>query len=86
MRVTLALLLLSIPSASIAQAGSYKLIITWYQAGMVVVDYPSAARCEAARRAVEAEVAKRQRETVANLPPGGIIFGTSANGAFCIPG
>lgn len=61
-------------SASAQSAAPYKLIITWYQAGIVAVDYPSKARCEAARLAVMQAIEKR------NGGPGGNDI------AFCIPG
>lgn len=69
-----------------AQAGPYKLIITWYQSNLTVIDYPSLARCEQARRAVEAEIERRAATSQAALPPGSITIGLSPNGAFCIPG
>lgn len=68
------------------QPGPFKLVITWNQAGIAVVDYPDAGRCERARRAVEAEVQRRMRESLASMPQGSRIIGTPANGAFCIPG
>jgi hypothetical protein len=77
---------LALAIAAQAQVGPYKLVITWYQSDLTVIDYPSSARCEVARRAVEAEVARRQREGLAGQPPGTVIVGKSPNGAFCIPG
>lgn len=82
----LALLAVAIPSAALAQAGPSKLVITWFQSNLTVVDYPTAARCEVARRVVEEEIARRARESDAAMPPGAIKIGKSPNGAFCIPG
>ena len=78
--------LLAPVSAAAQASGPYKLIITWYQAGVVVIDYPTAARCEQARRAVEAEVQRRARQNLAAMPEGSRILGAPAHGAFCIPG
>lgn len=78
--------LLQASSAS-AQSMPYKLIITWHQSNITVIDYPSAARCEAARLAVLAEVERRGAESRANAERiGGQIIGGTPNGAFCIPG
>jgi Skp family chaperone for outer membrane proteins len=82
----LALALLATPAVTFAQSAPFKLVITWVDAGVVVVDYPSAARCDAARKAVQAEVDRRSRESAQALPPGAIVVGKSPNGAFCIPG
>ncbi len=66
----------SAPSAVVD--GPYKLVITWYQGGIVVVDYPNRTRCERAKMVVlEREIAKAAR---IGLPP------ESADIAFCIPG
>jgi len=59
-------------------SGPYKLVITWYQSGIVVTDYPNRARCEKGREAVVERA--RERATKAGLPP------ESADIAFCIPG
>ena len=67
-------------------SGPYKLVITWYQSDLAVIDYPSRARCEKAKRAVEDEVARRKAESEATAPPGSVVIGKSPNGAFCIPG
>lgn len=61
-------------SANAQSVTSYKLIITWYQAGIVAVDYPSKARCEAAKLAVMQAIERRN-----GGPSGNDI-------AFCIPG
>lgn len=73
-------------TAANAQATSYKLIIVWYQSSLTVIDYPSAARCEAGRKAVLDEIRRRQAQADADAPPGSVIIGRSPNGAFCIPG
>lgn len=59
-------------------SGPYKLVITWYQGGIVVTDYPNRARCEKGREAVIARAAARAARS--GLPP------ESADIAFCIPG
>jgi hypothetical protein len=69
-----------------AQTGAFKLVIVWHQSGLAVVDYPNAARCEAARKAVEAAAEKKSRDTLATLPPGYERIGPPANLSFCIPG
>ena len=87
MRSMLYVSALLLPAAASAQAsGPYKLVITWYQSNITVIDYPSQARCEAARRAVEAEIERRKSASAASLPAGSITIGSSPNGAFCIPG
>ena len=82
----IALLAVAVTTSAQAQALPYKLVITWNQSGIVVVDYPSASRCEQARRAVEDEVQRKVRETLASLPEGSKVIGKPTNGAFCIPG
>lgn len=67
-------------------SGPAKLIITWYQGGIVAVDYPSQSRCEQARGFVQAEVRRRYQASQASMPPGSVTVGVSPNGAFCIPG
>lgn len=67
-------------------AGPARLVITWHQAGISTVEYPTQARCEIARSFVEAEVRRRTQANLAALPPGSVTIGTPANGAFCIPG
>jgi hypothetical protein len=67
-------------------SGPYKLVITWYQSDLTVIDYPNRARCEKAKQTVEEEIAKRKAESDALAPPGSIVIGKSPNGAFCIPG
>jgi hypothetical protein len=66
-------------------SGPYKLVISWYQSDLTIIDYPSRARCEAAAKAVSDEVTRRSAEADAKFP-GGTKIGTSPNGAFCIPG
>ncbi len=80
------LIFATFPTAALSQPIPHKLVITWYQSGIAVIDYSSAARCEQARKAVEAEVERRARENLAALPPGSRQIGIPANGAFCIPG
>jgi hypothetical protein len=86
MTSTMTASLLLVASVAVPPTGPYKLVITWNQAGIAVVDYADAGRCERARRAVEAEVQRRMRESLAAMPEGARIIGTPANGAFCIPG
>jgi len=59
-------------------SGPYKLVITWYQGGITVTDYPNRARCEKGREAVNERL--RQQAMRNGLPP------ESADIAFCIPG
>ena len=59
-------------------SGPYKLVITWYQAGIVVTDYPSRARCERGREAVVKRFADRASRTGFPAESGDV--------AFCIPG
>ena len=83
------LILLAIAQASSASAQSvpYKLVITWYQANLTIIDYPNAVRCDAARLAVVAEAERRAEKARAEAERGGgQIIGSSPNGAFCIPG
>ena len=67
-----------------AFGGPAKLIVTWYQSGVTVINYPSQGRCEEARKVIDAEVQRRVKESAAN--PNFLPIGPSANGAFCIPG
>jgi histidinol phosphatase-like enzyme len=80
----LALAMIAAPAS--AQSVPFKLVISWNQGGLAVVDYPNAARCEQARRAVMAQVERQQNETLARLPPGSQLVSPGSNGAFCIPG
>lgn len=75
-----------IPDAALAQAAPFKLVISWYQSDLTVIDYPTKDRCDAAARAVNAEIARRLAEADAQAPPGSVRVGTGPNGAFCIPG
>lgn len=67
-------------------AGTAKLVITWHQSDITLVDYQSQSRCEQARSYVMAEVRKRAQQSQADAPVGTVIIGRSPNGAFCIPG
>lgn len=67
-------------------SGPAKLLISWYQSGLTVVDYPSQSRCEQARSFVMAEVRARAQAAQADMPAGSIAISKSPNGAFCIPG
>ena len=58
--------------------GPYKLVITWYQGGITVTDYPNRERCEKGREAVIRHA--RQKALESRMPP------ESADIAFCIPG
>ena len=79
MRYLLAIAALAFTSPAGAQAdGPYKLIITWYQSGIVAIDYPSRARCERARLAVAERM--RAKAVASGLPA------ESGDVAFCIPG
>lgn len=77
-----------LPAAAVAQAGSYKLVLTWSQGGITVVDYTSQERCERALRAVEAarlaRIAEAERRAAAQ---GAKLVGApwTVQG-FCIPG
>lgn len=76
----------AVPTAALAQPTPYKLIISWYQSNLTVVDYPSKVRCEAAANALNDEVARRLAESDSAAPAGTVRIGTGPNGAFCIPG
>ena len=82
----LAAMLAALPSAALAQGSPYKLIVSWYQSNLTVIDYPNKERCETAAKAVNTEVARRVALSDAQAPPGSIRLGGSPNGAFCIPG
>lgn len=71
---TIAVSIIAASSVTAQTATPHKLIITWYQAGIVAVDYPTKARCEAARLAVMEAIAKRSRTS------------DGSDIAFCIPG
>ena len=79
-------MLAGVPSVALAQAAPYKLVISWYQSNLTVIDYPTRDRCLAAARAVNAEVERKQAESDAKAPAGSVRIGTSPNFAFCIPG
>lgn len=66
-------------------SGPAKLVITWYQSGLIAIDYPNQTRCEQARTFVEAEVRRRSQANQAEMPQGSVTLGVPAKGAFCIP-
>ena len=71
-----------------AQTTPYKLVILWGNSGISVVDYPSAARCDAARQALDRRK-ERERELrkVEKLPGGGMIVPAPWQMEMvCIPG
>lgn len=79
MKALAAVMALAVSAPASAQYdGPYKLIITWYQSGIIAIDYPNKQRCERAREAVLATM--RERALKARLPP------ESGEIAFCIPG
>lgn len=85
MKGMIALIGLTICTPLVAQNVPYKLVIRWYQSDLTVIDYPTKARCEAARTAVLDEIVRLQMETQKTYP-GATPVGPSFNGAFCIPG
>ena len=58
MRVATHFLVLAafVAAPALAQSGPFKLVIAWYQSNLTVIDYPSQARCEQARKAVMIEM------------------------------
>ena len=71
-----------------AQSAPFKLVILWGDSGVSVVDYPTAARCEAAKAALERrkdqEIEKRKPE---RTPGGGLIIPRPwIMETICIPG
>ncbi|PKP64685.1 MAG: hypothetical protein CVT85_09855 [Alphaproteobacteria bacterium HGW-Alphaproteobacteria-7] len=71
-----------------AQSVPYKLILIHGENGITVIDYPSAARCEAARSAIQRIVDQENKGKEPQiLPGGGVIFPTLLiMKAYCIPG
>lgn len=67
------------------QQGPQKLVLTWPQGGVAVIDYPSWDRCQRAREAVEFE-AQRRTEAARRNAPAGVIGSPWTVYAFCIPG
>ena len=64
-----------IPEQANAQATPYKLVILWGDSGVAVVDYPSAARCQAAKTVLEErKVQERRVRQPQAAPGGGMIF------------
>lgn len=88
MKTLLAVVALLASAPSYGQSASTKLILTWSQGGIVVVDYPSAARCEQARQAIEAERERRVAEAERSAARrGGTLVGAPwAVYGICIPG
>lgn len=76
-----------VPTAAIAQSAGYKLVIAYSEGGVTTVDYPSKARCDAARTVVMAERQRRLDASKASLMPGQVLVGSPRiPEAFCIPG
>lgn len=89
MKFLFATLLLAIPAGATAQSSQpHKLILLHGQEGLAITDYPSAARCEMARVAIERLVEAENRNTEPRqLPGGGVIFPWALSlRAYCIPG
>ena len=89
MRLGLTVIIAAYAASPVAaqQASAYKLIVgTSEGGGIAVIDYPSAARCERARAALEADMQRRTDQANARLAPGAIItsYGWRAYAA-CIP-
>lgn len=69
-----------------AADGAYHLVVTYPNGGTVAIDYPSQARCERALTVLEADFAKRIRESRANAPAGAVVVGTPYHYVgVCIP-
>lgn len=70
------------------QSGPQKLIVTWAQGGVSVIDYPSYDRCQRAREAVEQESARRVADAASRATErGGQLVGSPWTVyALCIPG
>ncbi|WP_419809180.1 hypothetical protein [Sphingomonas sp.] len=86
-RFALSAFLLSVPVVA-QQPAAYKLVIVVGAGGTTVVDYPSAARCQRAADALEAEW-RRQYEIAKAEPrqPNVYLTGPAFTAfAFCIPG
>lgn len=66
----------------------HKLVLTWSVGGITVVDYPSASRCAAAKRAVDEERQRRIREAEDQAAQSGatLIGAPWVVSGFCIPG
>ena len=85
----LALFALALVAApAYAQGGGYKLVLSWAQGGITVIDYPNSARCDAARKAVEADAKRRFDEGQARAAREGTVMVGSpwTLYALCIPG
>ncbi len=87
MRILFASTVLALTTPALAQepaSGPYKLVITWFQNDIVVIDYPSLARCERAQAAVIRSILDRNRRAA---EAGAVRMpSVSAEIAFCIPG
>lgn len=58
---------------ALAQSAPFKLVILWGDA-VTVVDYPTAARCEAAKAALERRKEQELEKRKPEFPPGGGII------------
>ena len=71
--------------AAAAGTSPYKLILS-VNGQPVVIDYPSAERCERAQSVAEAEVWRRWEEAQRNKPPGTILTKPAITiSGLCIP-
>jgi hypothetical protein len=89
MRLAIAIILLAFATEASAQSGQpHKLIVLRGNDGIAVTDYPSAARCEAARNAIQRLVDRaNQGKEPQRLPRGGVIIPRTLDlEAHCIPG
>jgi hypothetical protein len=74
-------------SAAAQQGLPHKLVITYSPGGVVVVDYPSRARCEQARQVLEQDTKDRAREARENAPSGAVVVGKPYHlRGVCLPG
>jgi hypothetical protein len=73
---------------ALAQIAAFKLVILWGDSGVYVVDYPTAARCKAAKAALERRKSQELERRKPEFPPGGgiIIPRPWIMEMICIPG
>lgn len=66
----------------------HKLVLAWSVGGVTVVDYPSASRCAAAKRAVDEERQRRISEAEDRAAQSGatLVGSPWVVSGFCIPG